>query len=368
MPALARRSFATVLLLTISTMLGGCASNQAAHAVQAAIDARFERAARDGFSGVLAVDSPHAMQIRAIARSGGSDSEGNAPLRGDTVFRLASITKQFTAVLVLQAVATGRFELDTTVATLWPDAPVANADRITVRHLLTHLSGLPDPEANGPMLDERLAACDHAARVASLPRTPAAAPGERFAYNNADYWLLGALLERVHGRDYASLLQRDVFDAAGMASAGLYTTADAPPASHARGHVGSERTAEPKLLLAAYGAAGAAFGTAGDLLRFDRALRSGRLLPEAAWRQMITANEQGAALGVWCYELAIGGEKVQVVERQGWIGGVKVLNLVSPSHDLAVVVLADDDQQRLDATWSGEGLGADLLRSALAAR
>lgn len=359
MRSLARRPFSLAhgLALLAITGASGCASS--AHtATNAAIQARIEQAARDGFSGVLAVDGPSGSQLRAI---------GGPELRSDTVFRLASITKQFTAVLVMQAVAAGRFDLDTTVARLWPDAPVANADRITVRHLLTHLSGLPDPEANGPVLDQRLAACDHATRVASLKHTPAAAPGERFAYNNADYWLLGALLERTHGCAYATLLQRSVFDAAGMATAGIYTTADAPPASHARGHVGRERNAEPPLLLAAYGAAGAAFGTAGDLLRFDRALRSGRLLPDAAFRQMITANEQGAALGVWCYELTVGGEKMQIVERQGWIGGVKVLNLVSPSHDLAVVVLADDDQPRLDATWSGEGLGAELLRSARAA-
>jgi D-alanyl-D-alanine carboxypeptidase len=86
---------------------------------------------------------------------------------------------------------------------------------------------------------------------------------------------------------------------------------------------------------------------------------------------MIAADAQGAALGVWSYELALPSGPMRVVERQGWIGGIKVLNLISPSHDLIVAVMTDDDRLPLDATWSGTGLGAELLQAAavdLAAR
>ena len=335
-------------------LVAGCAAPPTP-APTPAVAANLSQATADGFSGLVLV----ATGDRVLARFA-----NGVGLRPDTPFRFASVTKQMTAVLVLQAVAAGRLRLDDTVAQLWPDCSVPNAARITVRQLLQHRSGLPDPEDRAAFTDPALAGLDHSALVGTLPNTPAAAPGERFAYNNADYWLLGALLERSHVESFAAILRAGILQPAGMRSAGLYAQAGEAPATHARGHLGAERAPEPAYQLAVYGAAGAVYGTLDDLLAFDRALLRGTLMPPAAFTELITADEHGAALGVWSYDLALPSGAMRVVERQGWIGGVKVLNLISPSHDLIVAVMTDDDRLPLDATWSGTGLGAELLRAA----
>jgi D-alanyl-D-alanine carboxypeptidase len=353
----------------VPALLAACASTSPTAPPTPAVGACLAKATAAGFSGLVLV----ATGDRVLARfaAGSADPVTGLTLRPDTLFRFASVTKQMTAVLVMQAVAAGRFRLDDTVAQLWPECPVPNAARITVRQLLQHRSGLPDPEARSAFTDPALVGLDHQALVRTLPDTAAAEPGAGFAYNNADYWLLGALLERSHGQPFAAILRAGILAPAGMHGAGLYQHAGPAPADHARGHLGAERRPEPAYQLAVYGAAGAANGTLDDLLAFDRALLRGTLLPQAAFLAMTTADEQGAALGVWSYQLALPAEPMRVVERQGWIGGIKVLNLISPSHDLIVAVMTDDDRLPLDATWSGTGLGAELLQAAaldLAAR
>jgi D-alanyl-D-alanine carboxypeptidase len=331
-----------------------------------AVAARLATMVAEGFCGlVLVADGDNVL---ARFANGRADERAPALLRTDTPFRFASVTKQMTAVLVMQAVDAGRLRLDETAKQVWPACPAPNAATITVRQLLQHMSGLPDPETQHAFESRALVGLSHRALVATLPPTPAAAPGERFVYNNADYWLLGALLEHVHRRPFADILRDGIFTPAKMATAGLYQRAGEAPPDHARGHEGATRQPEAPRELAVYGAAGAAFGTLDDLLAFDRALLRGELLSLSAFASMSTPNDYGAALGVWSYALTAGNESLRIVERQGWIGGIKVLNLISPSHGLVVIVVSNDDRPRLDATWSGGGHGAELLRAAFADR
>lgn len=343
-------------------LLAACAAAPALD-TPPALAAVLDRAAGDDFSGVILV--ARGERLLAHRAYGLADRREARPMRLDTPFRLCSVTKQFTAVLVMQAVAAGKLRLEQTVAELWPAAPCEHAAKITVRHLLTHKSGLPDPDAAGMHQNPALRGLDHRGLLRALGTAGAALPGESFRYNNADYWLLAVLLEQATGTAYEQLLRERVFAPARMTGAGLYGAAVEPPRGHARGYLGRARAPEPAYVLDTYGAAGAAHGTAQDLWRFDRALLDGRLLDAATFARMTEPDAWGAALGVWAYDLRAGGSTVRLVERQGWIGGIKVLNLVSPSHDLAVIVLANDDAPTLDQTYSGNGLGAELVRAAL---
>jgi CubicO group peptidase (beta-lactamase class C family) len=164
----------------------------------------------------------------------------DGPVGVDTRFRLASLSKSFTAVGVLQLVGDGRLDLDTPVRTYLPEfttADPATAGRITVRHLLNQTSGLSDAglrEVNDPVadLDARL----HSLRAAR----PVSEPGQEFHYFDPNYQVLARLLEVVSGQPYPTYLRERVFGPLGMRdTVAVDTAADAAWAAPdlAQGHV-----------------------------------------------------------------------------------------------------------------------------------
>ena len=189
-------------------------------------------------------------------------------------------------------------------------------------------------------------------------------PGEAFEYNNCDYLVLGALLERVTQSPFAALVTSRIFKRAGMINAGVYARDTAGLQSHAQGIVDgkSDGTVNP----AAYAAAGGLYGTVRDIWQLNRAFADGRLLSEAARQTMTTPNQWGAALGVWSYELKSGGGKrAKVMERQGWIGGIRVVNLLDLNSGVSVVVMSTNGDYDLSQSWSGKGIAAELLLAAI---
>ncbi|MEM1113297.1 MAG: serine hydrolase domain-containing protein [Pseudomonadota bacterium] len=153
------------------------------------------------------------------AVSGFLDSEEPRPVQRDSVFQIGSITKVFTATLVMQLVDQGKVDLDATVRTYLPDFRVADADAsrsITVRQLLTHTSGMDgDMMTDTGMGPDRLAR--YIDRVALLPQS--FPPGEGFSYSNSALCLAGRIAEVVTGLGYDQLLKDFLFTPLGMKTA-----------------------------------------------------------------------------------------------------------------------------------------------------
>jgi len=117
---------------------------------------------------------------------------------------------------------------------------------------------------------------------------------------------------------------------------------------------------------AAYAAAGGLYGTVRDVWQLNRAFADGRLLSEAARQTMTAPNQWGAALGVWVYELtSVSGARAKVMERQGWIGGIRVVNLLDMNTGMSVVVMSTNGNYDLSQSWSGKGVAAELLLAAI---
>ena len=144
---------------------------------------------------------------------GMANMEWNIPNTTNTKFRLASVTKQFTGMLILQLVAEGKLDLHKPISTYLPDYNKANGDRITAHHLLTHSSGTPNYTSfPGFMQNEN-----------RDPYTPEEfikkfqdkelefTPGERFNYSNSGYFLLGVLVEKVTEKTYEQMMQDYIF-------------------------------------------------------------------------------------------------------------------------------------------------------------
>ena len=300
----------------------------------------------EGYAGVFGVSRGGQTEVASIARP-----DGAYPVDPSTPVRWASVSQMITAILVFQQIDAGTLALDTPVATSLPGATVANADRITLRQLLAHRSGLAAEleTPDGPPGDA-LQYCG-AAR---------AEPGSEFFYNNCDTIVAGKVLEAVTGQAFLDLVNSRI-----GAPLGLSLTLPEGPRVEATMEDGS---AEPRIWLSDFGPAGGLYGTIGDLLTIDRALIEGRLISAASLDTMLTADPASgyAALSVWSYAPDLGGciGTTRLVERYGEIGGVQVRNFLLPDLNVALAVYSNDHRTTFGEVWRGEGLSIDLIRAA----
>lgn len=357
-----------------SVLLAACALFPAQAAEHAALDARLQAEHAGGrFDGVVLVGRDDAIAYEQAF--GLADRANETPHATGATWRWASVSKQVTAVLAMQLVQSGALSLDDTVATRLPGFAAPDAGRITLRQLLQHTSGLPNPDDSpaGPdgvpaFYAKRFQAGD--TPVASALRycagTPKAAPGATFSYDNCDTLVLQAVLERATGKPYATLVSERIAKPLALRSVGVFPDDPARAPSTVAGYV--DGAPEPVQNLATYGAGGALYGKARDLWRFDRALIDGTLLDAAATKTLWTGDPKlgYVALGAWSFEAPLRGctGNIALVERRGQIGGVQVRNLIAPALRSALVVFSNTTATDFGELWQGQGLGYDLASAA----
>lgn len=163
-----------------------------------------------------------------------ADMETGKKVDGSTFFNIASISKQFTAIAVLQCAEKGLLSLDDPVSKFFPEFESDIWDRITVAHLMSHSSGVPDIRSELYTREERIVMNDEKAveYFKTLDRLNFE-PGTEYEYINPTFTLLGFLIERVSGRPFADYMRENIFNPAGMEQT-LYFTPDAviPRMSH----------------------------------------------------------------------------------------------------------------------------------------
>jgi CubicO group peptidase (beta-lactamase class C family) len=294
----------------------------------------------------------------------------DVPSAVDTVFPIASITKQITAVLVLQLVEQGKLHLDETVAEALPGYRKDTGAKITLRHLLTHSSGLPNlDDAPGFYQSDDPANLDPKKLVAArLSGDLVREPGVKFEYNNADYLLLGAILEQQTGLSFERLVHERVLAPLGMKHSGMLHH-DVIVPRLAEGYEKRDAGVGNATFIRYenFGAAGGMYSTAEDLLAFDRALDAYRLLSKASLAALETPDPRlgYVALGAWVYQANLAGviRRPRFVERQGAIGGYATLNLRAPDDGIRLIVLSNVDTADLHSLYMGGGLPAEVLRA-----
>lgn len=147
------------------------------------------------------------------------DFDDQLPMREDTVFQLASITKQFTAAAVMLLVRDGRLSLEDTVTKFYPELPYSE---VTIRNLLTHTGGIPESYDENIILrtfqeEHRIMGSDGIIRFLSEDGVePRFAPGERFEYTNGGYNLLAEIVAKAAGVPFEQFLKENIFEPAGM--------------------------------------------------------------------------------------------------------------------------------------------------------
>lgn len=311
-----------------------------------------------------------------VSRGGNSNDVDTVPwttldmrhYKGSRLWRWASVTKQVIATLVLQEVAAGHVDLDKPVSAYLPAFRSPNAGLVTVRQLLRHQSGLPNPDDTAATPDA-VPAYDAPNYTGS--RDPLTgycagpvkrAPGGKWEYNNCDYVVAGALLEAVTGKTWQALVRDRIAKPLELKTLGAYPTRKATMIGTIDGKP------ETGYDLGAFGAAAGLYGSAKDLWKFDRALMTGKLLPEAARAQMWDGQPQlgSIALGQWVFSVPLKGcaQPVRIVERRGAIGGVEVRNFILPDADVVAIMFVDRSGFDFGEVWQGKGFSYDLLSAA----
>lgn len=291
--------------------------------------------ARNKFMGAVLVVRDGAV---LLDRGYGSASlELEVPNTPATRFRIGSITKQFTAAAILLLEERGRLRLADPVARHVPEVPAAWS-QITLYQLLTHTSGI-----------RNLTSLPDFRTWARLPQTPRQAverlrdlpldfpPGEKFAYSNSNYLLLGLVIERVSGRDYAAFLHDNVLDPLGLRDTDVDNNTDLVP-RRAAGHAFQfgEYLRAPYSDMTVPHAAGAMYSTTHDLRRWIEGLLAGRLLTPESVSRMITPEKGGYALGL---QVSLSPRKV--IRHGGSIAGFSAFLAHYPDDRLTVVVLSN---------------------------
>jgi CubicO group peptidase (beta-lactamase class C family) len=254
------------------------------------IQALIDKALSPAFS----TDGPGAVLISAVDGEivfrkgyGLANLEQGVPLEPDMVFRVASITKEFTAVLVMQLVEQGVISLEDEITDFPPDYPV-QGHSVTLRHILSHTSGIKD-------FHDLPAFQNHLREDHTLEQTLAIfknepfdfSPGERFSYTSSGYLVLGAILEQVTGKTYEQLLREKIFDVIGMRSARLASHDDIIP-KRVNGYTRREGilyNSPISSMTIAYSGGGLMM-SADDLAVWDEALYGNELLNEQSKETM----------------------------------------------------------------------------------
>jgi CubicO group peptidase (beta-lactamase class C family) len=223
-----------------------------------------------------------------VVRSEGygmANLEHRVPVKPETVFQSGSMGKQFTAMAVMTLVEEGKLALDDPVSK-YLDAPPAWKG-ITVRHLLTHTSGLGDYPEDFPM--QKDATEDEELKMAMAQKL-LFAPGEKWTYSNLGYLTLGVLIHKVSGRFYGDLLAERVFRPLGMTRTRIISESDivADRAAGYRmidGEIKNQEWVAPTLNTTADGSL---YFSILDLARWDEALEAGKIVSKASYDAMWT--------------------------------------------------------------------------------
>jgi len=278
-----------------------------------------------------------------------ADVELNVPVRPEMIFRVGSVTKQFTAALVMMLVEEGRIALDDDLTKYLPDYPT-QGKHISVEHLLTHTSGIKDYTRLQRVMADANTDKSPAEVIDVLESQPLDfEPGREMRYSNSGYFLLGAILEKVTGKPYAELVRERIFEPAGM-NRSSYIDNTRVLADRAHGYQevnGAMVNARYYSNTLPY-AAGGLMSTVDDLASWDAALSTDRLLKRESREKMFSAGrlpngeERGYGYGWYVQEY----DGIRMQEHGGVIFGFVAFVLRVPGEHLYVALLTNRQTSR----------------------
>lgn len=275
---------------------------------------------------------------------GMANMEWSIPNQPDTKFRIGSVTKQFTATLILQLVDEGKLKLDGKITDYLPDYRKDTGEKVTIHQLLNHTSGIPSytdrPDFMAQVSRNPYGIADFVKKFASGDLQ--FEPGSKFSYNNSGYSLLGAIIEKVTGKSYETVLAERIFKPLGMTNSGYDNYA--PLIKHRAS--GYQKTPDG-FVNAAYldmsipYAAGSIYSTVADLFKWDQALFEGNILSAESKKLMFTPGLGNYGYGIRITEEPLGksDQKIRIIGHGGGINGFNSLMMRAIDKRQTVIIL-----------------------------
>ncbi len=325
-------------------------------------------AINDSASVGLSVAVSVGSEMVVEAGYGAIELEHDVAANADSVFRIGSITKQFTAAAVMKLIEEGA-EKDGKKLSL--EAPMTDfvdfptqGHVVTVRHLLTHTSGIKSYTGLGPewMRTVPLEMTNDQLLDLVKEKDFDFEPNTEFRYNNSGYFLLGVLIEELSGKDYGDYVAESFFEPLGLTHL-RYGSNSAIIRNRAQGYTkdGDDIVNDDLIGMSQPGAAGALISNAGDLVRWNRALVTGKVVTADSYRQMSTGHllADGKDTG---YGFGLGVGKLEEHTRISHGGGINGFNSMLsyfPERDLTIAVISNSE------SYSSGRLADAIARAAL---
>ena len=273
----------------------------------------------------------------------------------ETKYKVASITKLFTSVLIMQLVENGKVELNKSIKTYLPNYKGEGGDKVTVFHLLTATSGIESNEKDVkgndiPAMYAKPYSTDELLNLFCSGKLENE-PGKVWNYNNADYVILGKIIEAVYGKSYEEVLTQSILIPLHMYNTGMFSmTKVIKKLANVYEVNDSTKSIEntPPIYTENYWAAGGLYSTAEDLLRFANALYGCKLLKQESVQMIIQPYLARYGLGLWVFERKVNNQTVLVAERQGAIRGTKTRLLHVPEKALTIILLSNAQTTSID--------------------
>lgn len=268
-------------------------------------------------------------------------------LQADHVMRLGSITKQFTAVAILQLIEAGKMALNDPVTKFFPDYP-ASGKRITIEHLLTHTSGIPSYTGKPGFMAKSMTDMSVSEMVDSFKNDALEfEPGTAYKYNNSGYFLLGAIIEKVSGDTYANYVAKHIFTPLGMNNT-AHEGHERSQQARAQGYsqLGEVFDLSMKISMTQPYAAGSIASTVDDLAKWDAAITAGKLLTADSWQRAFTSYKLKNGQDTnYAYGWGVGQFEGQtMLSHGGGIPGFSTYALRLPKDKVFVAVLHNADR------------------------
>ncbi|MGI9262630.1 MAG: serine hydrolase domain-containing protein [Woeseiaceae bacterium] len=320
----------TITLVLVT--LAGCAMHS-----EKPVDQLFAEYAGEGMPGASVMVIRNGKPI--LTKSYGmANVEAGTRIKPDTNFRLASITKQFTATAILMLVERGSLELDDSIRTHFPEFPEF-ADKITIRHILQHTSGIQDYE---PLYGDQFPNQVNDRGVVQIISTTDSAnfqPGSAYSYSNSGYAILAVLVEKISGMSFPEFLQQNIFAPLGMSGTVAFVDGVTTVADRAFGY----RITDSGVAYADQSAWSAVLGDGGvyssvtDLIKWDQALYAGGLLSAELRDASLTPGREDYGFGFRIDEY----KSYKRIHHSGSTSGFRNHMQQFPDERLTIIILTN---------------------------
>jgi D-alanyl-D-alanine carboxypeptidase len=344
------------IFLTIALTLVGCGGSRAssppgqqqaslAGTVDTVVQSAMQQQGMPGITVALAKKGT-ILYVQGYGVSDLTTRQGTQP---SVIFEIGSITKQFTAVLIMKLQEQGQLQVDDSIAAYLPE--YAFPSSITLRMMLTHTSGLAD-FTNFPQLGDWVKhGVSEATVLTTVSQSPLQfQPGSQYSYSNSNFFVLGTIIEKLTGQSYAANLDQLILQPLELKN----TYYALPPAGQsASGYTNNGSGLVPAIIWdrSAAFAAGALSSNVYDLVAWDDALISGKVVSPASFAAMTTSNgfqipgggSYGFGLALWTFN------NKPIIWHNGQIGGFTAETAVFLDSGFSIAVLTNDQDADPDA-------------------